>query len=89
MRIFLLHYYLKKSNPAYTEIAAALRMRGHEVWIGAPDANFDLVWSDGKNETGHIAGPENRRGHSNWRPIQVQNVAFIGRIRSVLANASA
>jgi glycosyltransferase involved in cell wall biosynthesis len=81
MRIFLLHYYLKHPTPAYGQLAAALRRRGHEVWIGSPDKDFDLAWHDGQAVIDKCIGPGQRTGRPDNRSALVQNWAFLRRVR--------
>jgi glycosyltransferase involved in cell wall biosynthesis len=81
MRIFLLHYYLKQPNPAYGQLAAALRRRGHEVWIGSPDKNFDLAWHDGQTVVDKCIGPGQRTGRPDDSAALLQNWAFLRRVR--------
>ena len=88
MHIALLHYYLRQPNPAYAQLAAALRDRGHRVWIGAADGNFDLTWHDGETEVNRCAGPGHRTGGHDSRPQIVQDWAFISRIRESIRRHS-
>jgi glycosyltransferase involved in cell wall biosynthesis len=81
MRIFLLHYYLKQPTPAYSQLAAALRRRGHEVWIGSPDKDCDLAWHDGQAVVDKCIGPGQRTGRPDNRSALVQNWAFLRRVR--------
>ena len=57
MHVLLFHFYSKVPNPAYAEIAAALRRRGNVVWLGAPDMNGDLAWHDGERVFTVLPGP--------------------------------
>ena len=57
MHVLLFHFYSKQPNPAYEEIAAALRHRGHAVWLGAPNRNGDLAWHDGEQVVAVQPGP--------------------------------
>ena len=84
MRIFLLHYYLKQPNPAYAQLAAALRSRGHEVWIGGADEHFDLAWHDGQRVVDRCTGPAHRTGRPDRRTVLLQNWAFRGSVQQCL-----
>jgi glycosyltransferase involved in cell wall biosynthesis len=57
MHIVLFHFYSKKPNPVYQEIALALRRRGHTVWIGQPDERGDLEWRNGEQIVARQPGP--------------------------------
>lgn len=57
MHILLFHFHSDKPNPVYQEISAALRRRGHTVWVGAPNRHGDLEWKDGDVLVATIAGP--------------------------------
>jgi glycosyltransferase involved in cell wall biosynthesis len=81
MRIFLLHYSLRKPNPAYGQLAEALRRRGHDVWIGSPDDEFDLAWHNGQDVVERCMGPGLRTGRPDKRPAFVQNLSFLFRVR--------
>lgn len=45
MHIMLLHYY-EAPNPDYSNLASALRSRGHTVWLGARGQHGALQWHD-------------------------------------------
>lgn len=57
MHILLFHFHSDKPNPVYQEISAALRRRGHTVWVGAPNRHGDLEWKDGETLVATIQGP--------------------------------
>ena len=57
MHIVLFHFYSSDPNPVYQEIAAALRRRGHVVWVGAPNRSGDLEWRDGEQVVATKPGP--------------------------------
>ncbi len=57
MHILLFHFHSDKPNPVYQEISAALRRRGHTVWVGAPNRHGDLEWKDGDTLVATIQGP--------------------------------
>ena len=57
MHIVLFHLYSQKPYPVYQEISAALRRRGHTVWVGARNGKGDLTWHDGQRELAVEPGP--------------------------------
>jgi len=57
MHIILFHFYSKKPNPVYQELAAALREGGHTVLVGAPNEVGDLVWDNGQKIVFTQPGP--------------------------------
>lgn len=63
MFIVLFHFYSNKPNPVYQEIAANLRKLGHQVWVGEPNSEMDLIWRDGENIVGSLPGPA---AAENW-----------------------
>lgn len=57
MHILLFHFYSSSPNPAYQNLAGALRKRGHVVWIGEPDGDGNLRWRDQSRAIETIPGP--------------------------------
>ncbi|RMH01031.1 MAG: glycosyltransferase [Chloroflexi bacterium] len=57
MHIALFHFYSRKPNPVYQELANALRRRGHTVWVGTRTDTGDLHWYDGNQQFAVIPGP--------------------------------
>lgn len=47
MRIALMQFYSSRPTPPYRRIAAALRQKGHTVWVATPNDAGALVWEDG------------------------------------------
>lgn len=90
MHIVLLHFYSAQPNPIYAQIAVALRARGHRVWVGAPDANHDLVWQDGTQVIATIPGPQRTVGLLKRLPLprlvrqRLARLAFVLRLRRFL-----
>jgi len=90
MHIVLLHFYSAQPNPIYTQIAAALTARGHRVWVGAPDAQGDLVWQEGAQLIATLPGPRRLVGWLKRLPLPPQlrqrlaRLAFVLRLRRFL-----
>lgn len=91
MHIVLFHFYSSKPNPVYQEISAALRRRGHTVWVGQPDENEDLIWLDENRIVETLPGPKTKpEGWLGRLPLpaslrtHIYNFAFIRRLRRYL-----
>ena len=81
MRIFLLHFYSVRPSPAYPQIAAALRDRGHTVWLGAPNEQGNLAWHDGDHVVRVLAGPRRMDGRISEVPLLAaipRRIAYLG-----------
>ena len=90
MHIVLLHFYSHSPTPAYQQIAASLRKRGHTVWIGARDTMGDLAWQDGEHAFDVTRGPSSPPGLLRAIPLlgafaeRLLFLGFILRVRSFL-----
>ena len=90
MRIALLHFYSARPTPVYEQIAAALRDRGHTVWLGAPNEQGDLTWHDGERVIQVLEGPKRMSGRlSEVRllaaiPKRIAFLGFLFRVRRFL-----
>lgn len=94
MRIVLLHYAPSGANPVYTELAAALRTRGHEVYVAwaGDEGSLEFITDDGIAR--RVAGLAPVR--ATWSRIPLvaslfyrwQLLRFIGRIRRALVDIS-
>ena len=94
MRIVLLHYAPSGANPVYMQLAAALRLRGHDVYVAwaGDDGALEFIADHGTEK--RIAGiiPVGRP----WSRIPLlsslfsrwQMLRFIGRIRQALLHLS-
>ena len=92
MRIVLLHYAPSGANPVYTELAAAMRLRGHEVYVAEASADGNLVYKgEGEIEI-QVAGPRPIRAPWSGIPgissllYRWQVLRFIRRVRHSLAD---
>jgi glycosyltransferase involved in cell wall biosynthesis len=94
MHIVLFHFYSKKPNPVYQEIALALRRRGHTVWIGQPDERGDLEWRNVEQIVARQPGPQ---AVPAWlrrvKPLaallaQLNYARFVLRVRGFLKQAA-
>jgi hypothetical protein len=56
MKILYLWFYAR-SFPDYPQVAAALRRRGHEAWVGSYDEAGDVAWLKGDERVATVAGP--------------------------------
>ncbi len=90
MHVVLLHFYSHTPTPAYQQIASALRIRGHTVWVGARDKKGDLVWQDGESAFSVTSGPARPPGWLVEIPLLgsiVERLVFLGfmlRVRGFL-----
>ena len=90
MRIFLVHYYGSKPNPAYEQIGQALRRRGHTVWIAQKTAAGDIQWSDGSTGVGIVDGPAQLPSFVRGIPIvrkmleRLELVVFVLRLQTFI-----
>jgi glycosyltransferase involved in cell wall biosynthesis len=93
MHIVLLHFYSHSPTPAYQEIAAALRKRGHTVWVGARDTMGDLAWQDEEHTFEVTRGPSSPSDLLVRIPFlrlfaeRVHFLGFILRVRSFLRDS--
>lgn len=90
LHIVLFHFYSRTPNPAYKNLAAALRQRGHKVWLAEPDSAGNLHWMDGDRMIAVHPGPENsadqRHALANIFPFRrwLHSLRFILRLRRYL-----
>ena len=90
MHIVLFHFYSRTPNPAYKNLAAALRQRGHKVWLAEPNSDGDLLWMDGDRLIAVHPGPESivEKNYSlaNNFPVPrwLNSLRFILRLRRYL-----
>jgi glycosyltransferase involved in cell wall biosynthesis len=92
MRIVLLHYAPSGANPVYSELAAAMRIRGHQVYVAQAGADGSLVYKTDGGAEMQVPGPGLVR--APWSRIPVissllhrwQLLRFIGRVRRSLAS---
>ena len=90
MRIVLFHYYSKKPNPVYQEMAASFRIKGHDVWIAEPslDGNLLINGVNGTEQT--IAGPKPTPAWARRLPLmpkllwRKEMFSFLMRVRVML-----
>lgn len=79
MHIALLRY-AKTPNPVYAELAAALRRRGHIVWLATASADGHIAWHDGVHQVGQQQLPAFRTGWAQrapWLHDLFYKVAFL------------
>lgn len=69
MHIVLFHFYSKKPNPVYQEMARAMRRMGHRVTIAEPDGHGDLAWRDADTTQTTTRGPRPLPTHLARLPI--------------------
>ncbi len=94
MRIVLLHYSPTGANPVYAELASALRLRGHKVYVAwaGDDGALEFVGGDGLEK--RIAGiaavpkPWSRMPLLATLLARWQLLRFIARIRQALVDLS-
>lgn len=88
MRIVLFQFYSKTPNPHYQNLARALRSRGHTVFLGQPNPEFDLCWHDGEEHISIVRGPRALSGMRRRIPLvstilnKVNSFMFILRVRN-------
>lgn len=84
MHIVLFHFHSHQPNPVYQEISAALRRRGHIVWVGAPNAAGDLEWRDDATVIATTPGP-GRDGKTKTTSGIARRLAYLAFMRRVRA----
>lgn len=80
MRILLTQLYSSQPTPDYEKIAAELRARGHDVWVGTPNAAGAVEWLDGDR----VVATQPAAGRSRLpRPIagRLAKFALLNRVR--------
>ena len=80
MRILLFQLSMTPT-PDYSQIATALRDRGHAVWLGAPNENGDRAWHEGDGVVRVIPGPKRLHGgltRLSWLMPIAKRIAFLG-----------
>ncbi|MEM7330572.1 MAG: glycosyltransferase family 4 protein [Chloroflexota bacterium] len=94
MRIFLFHYYSKKPNPVYQEMATSFRMRGHEVWLAEPDPDGRLAIKGAKGIERLIDGVASSPAGGKRLPLignlssRQEMFSFLGRVKNVIRELS-
>lgn len=90
MHIVLFHFYSKKPNPVYQELASALRRLGHQVTIAEPTTSGDLAWRQAESIVAHTRGPRPFPGPVSRLPIiakllhRWQYAMFLSRVKARL-----
>jgi glycosyltransferase involved in cell wall biosynthesis len=80
MRILLTQLYSSQPTPDYDKIAAEMRARGHDVWVGTPNAAGAVEWLDGDR----VVATQPAVGRSRLpRPIagRLAKIALLKRVR--------
>lgn len=86
MRIVLLHYFPTGANPVYSELTAALRSLGHEVYMAEACRDGSLVYKTAENTEIRVAGPRSVGTFMSRIPIisgLLGRLHFLGFVRSV------
>ena len=89
MHILLFNLY-KVPNPAYQNMAAGLRKRGHTLWLGVWNKQGELQWHDGTQVVATLSGPRAVSAGLKRVPIirpltkRLAFLTFIGRLRRFL-----
>jgi Glycosyl transferases group 1 len=90
MRIALLQFYSHAPAPDYREMAAALRSRGHTVWLATPTVEGTIAWSDGQRVVATLEGEHGRGGRhtplpgTGWITSRLGRLSFLLRVRRFL-----
>jgi glycosyltransferase involved in cell wall biosynthesis len=71
-------------NPDYANMAAGLRARGHEVWLGMAQPNGELAWGDGARARAVTPGPLPDGLPANGLRRRAAYARFWGRLRTLI-----